>query len=448
MQTNFSLAQMAEPEIRTANAVLRACVHCGFCTATCPTYVLLGDELDSPRGRIYLIKDMLENDKPASPQVVKHIDRCLSCLSCMTTCPSGVHYMHLVDIARARIEKTYHRPAADRWLRRLLAWLLPHPGRLRIALIGALLAKPLAPLFSGRLGAMLKLAPSSLAGPSPMDAPQTFAAEGGRKQRVALLTGCAQQVLRPAINEATVRLLVRHGCEVVVPEGLGCCGALVHHMGDEEGARAAARANIAAIEAAEAKDGAFDALIVNASGCGTTIKDWGHLLAEDPTWAARAARIGGLARDITETMSEIGLSGVIARPRLTVAYHSACSMQHGQKLKEPPKKLLAAAGFTVREPAEGHLCCGSAGTYNILQPAIAVRLRARKAKNLDAIGAAVIATGNIGCLTQLAGNTAAPIVHTAELLDWATGGPCPAELAAMDAASFSLQRCDDQSGRA
>ncbi len=428
MQTNFSAARLAEPEIGTANAILRTCVHCGFCTATCPTYVLLGDELDSPRGRIYLIKDMLENDKPASEQVVQHIDRCLSCLSCMTTCPSGVHYMHLVDIARARIEKTYRRPAADRLLRRLLAWLLPHPGRLRIALIGALLARPLAPLFSGRLGAMLKLAPRSLPGPSPTDLPQAFAAEGVRKKRVALLTGCAQQVLRPSINEATVRLLTRHGCEVVVPMGIGCCGALVHHMGDEDAARAAARANIAAIEAAEAKGGPFDALVINASGCGTTVKDWGHLLAEDTAWADRAARIGGLARDITEVMSEIGLTNVVPHAGLTVAYHSACSMQHGQKLKEPPKKLLAAAGFTVREPAEGHLCCGSAGTYNILQPAIAERLRARKARNLDATGATVIATGNIGCLTQLAGATAMPVVHTAELLDWATGGPCPAEL--------------------
>ena len=429
MQTTFSESQLAEPDIRTANDVLRKCVHCGFCTATCPTYVLLGDELDSPRGRIYLIKDMLENDKPASEQVVTHIDRCLSCLSCMTTCPSGVHYMHLVDIARARIEKTYRRKPADRLLRNLLAWLLPHPGRFRLALIGALLARPFARLLPGRLGAMLKLAPATLPGPSPVDVPQVFTAEGVRCKRVALLTGCAQQVLRPSINEATVRLLARHGCEVVVPQGMGCCGALVHHMGREEEARAAARINIAAIEAAEAKGGPFDALVINASGCGTTVKDWGHLLAEDPIWAARAARVGGLARDITEVMSDIGLRDAVPGRNLTVAYHSACSMQHGQRLKEPPKKLLAAAGFTVKEPAEGHICCGSAGTYNILQPVIAGRLRERKAKNIDATGATVVATGNIGCLTQLAGATAMPVVHTAELLDWATGGPCPQELA-------------------
>ena len=433
MQTTFSEAQLAEPDIRTANAVLRTCVHCGFCTATCPTYVLLGDELDSPRGRIYLIKDMLENDKPASEQVVKHIDRCLSCLSCMTTCPSGVHYMHLVDIARARIERTYRRSPADRLLRGLLAWLLPHPGRLRLALIGAVVAKPLSRLLPGRLaatrlGAMLRLAPAALPSPSNVDKPQTVAAAGTRRRRVALLTGCAQQVLRPSINEATVRLLARHGCEVVVPKGIGCCGALVHHLGRDEEARAAARANIAAIEAEEVAGGPFDAFIINASGCGTTVKDWGHLLAEDPAWADRAARVGGLARDITEVMTDVGLGAVIPGRGRTVAYHSACSMQHGQRLKEPPKKLLAAAGFAVREPAEGHICCGSAGTYNILQPVIAGRLRERKARHLDATGAEIVATGNIGCLTQLAGALAMPVVHTAELLDWATGGPPPPEL--------------------
>jgi glycolate oxidase iron-sulfur subunit len=432
MQTTFTVEQLADPSIRIANGELRACVHCGFCTATCPTYVLLGDEADSPRGRIYLIKDMLENDKPASPEVVRHIDRCLSCLSCMTTCPSGVNYMHLVDIARARIEETYVRPMAERMVRRMLAVILPYPGRFRLALIGALLARPFRRLVPGFFGAILDLAPSKLAGPSSVDRPQVFPAQGTRKRRIALLTGCAQQVLRPAINEATIRLLTRLGCEVVVPHGLGCCGALVHHLGLEQDGRAAARAAIIAIEAAEAEGGVFDAFVINASGCGTMIKDYGHLLANDPDWCERAARISKLARDISEVIDPGDLAPIPGGKEKIVAYHSACSMQHGQKLHDEPVRLLAAAGYSVRTPAEGHLCCGSAGTYNILQPAIAGRLRARKAANLNATDAAIVATGNIGCLTQLGGITNAPVVHIVELLDWACGGPRPSELAAFD----------------
>lgn len=433
MQTHFSLAQLAAPDIAEADKILRACVHCGFCTATCPTYVLLGDELDSPRGRIYLIKNMLENDAPATPQTVRHIDRCLSCLSCMTTCPSGVHYMHLVDHARRWIEETYARPLPDRLLRRFLAVVLPRPALFRLALLGAALARPLAGLLPGRLAAMLRMAPARPASPSPVDAPQTFPAEGVRAKRVALLTGCAQQALAPEINEATVRLLARHGCEIVIPEGAGCCGALVHHMGQGAPALASARANIDAWQRA-LEDGGLDAIVVNASGCGTQVKDYGFMLRDDPVYAEKAKRISALARDVTELMAEIGLRAPVRTTGQRVAYHSACSMQHGQRIRNEPRSLLAEAGFAVLDVPEGHLCCGSAGTYNLLQPEIAIRLRDRKIGNIESIGPEMVAAGNIGCITQLASGTALPVIHTVELLDWATGGPLPAALRRRQAA--------------
>ena len=427
MQTHFSLAQLADADTRESEKILRTCVHCGFCTATCPTYVLLGDELDSPRGRIYLIKDMLEQGKPASEQVVKHVDRCLSCLSCMTTCPSGVHYMHLVDHGRAWIEKTYRRPWLDRHIRSLLAFVLPRPGLFRLALIGAGLARPLAPLVPKRLQAILRLAPRHVPSPSSVDKPQVFPAEGLRRKRVALLNGCAQQVLAPGINEATIRLLARHGCEVVVAEGAGCCGALVHHMGKTDASHDAARANIDAW-IREIEGAGLDAVIVNTSGCGTTLKDYGFMLREDPAYAAKAATVAALAKDVSEVMAELGLGAVPAPSGLTVAYHAACSLQHGQQIRTEPKALLAAAGFTVKEVPEAHLCCGSAGTYNLLQPEIAEQLKARKLANILSTAPDLIAAGNIGCITQIASGTTVPIVHTVELLDWATGGPLPTGL--------------------
>ena len=431
MQTNFSIAQLADPNIAEANEILRTCVHCGFCTATCPTYVLLGDELDSPRGRIYLIKDMLENDKPASAKVAKHIDRCLSCLSCMTTCPSGVHYMHLVDHARNHVEETYVRPFWDRALRTLLAWLVPRPWAFRLALIGAWFGRPFAELFSGRLGAMLALAPASLPGPSPVDRPQVVPAQGPRRARMALMTGCAQQVLAPEINEATVRLLTRHGVEVVVAKGAGCCGAATHHMGREDAALASAKANVAAWTK-ELEAGGLDAVVINTSGCGTTVKDYGFMLRTDPAWAEPAAKVSSLTKDLSEVLSDLGLAAPARETGLTVAYQSPCSMQHGQQIRHEPKALLAAAGFAVRDVPEGHLCCGSAGTYNLLQPELAGRLRERKVANIERTRPDVIASGNVGCMTQIAGGTAIPIVHSAELLDWATGGPLPKALGSVD----------------
>jgi glycolate oxidase iron-sulfur subunit len=431
MQTHFTLAQLADPAIREADGILRACVHCGFCTATCPTYLLLGDERDSPRGRIYLIKDMLEQGRAAGPTEARHLDRCLSCLACMTTCPSGVHYMHLVDHARVHVERTYRRPLPERLLRRLLALLLPSPRLFRLALVGALVARPvvrpLARLLPARLAAMLDLVPRRLATPSAADRPQVFPAEGPRRKRVALLAGCAQPVLRPEINEATIRLLARHGCEVVVARGAGCCGALTHHLGQDDAAVASARANIAAWSA-EIDGAGLDAIVVNASGCGTVVKDYGFLFRNDAAWSARAARVAALARDVSEVMAELGLKEPGGVPRLSVAYHAACSLQHGQKVTAEPKRLLAAAGFAVQEVPEGHLCCGSAGTYNLMQPDLAGALRARKVANIERLAPDLVAAGNIGCIVQIAGGTALPVVHTVELLDWATGGPKPAAL--------------------
>jgi glycolate oxidase iron-sulfur subunit len=435
MQTSFTLAQLADPDTRESEKILRACVHCGFCTATCPTYVLLGDELDSPRGRIYLIKEMLEKDKAPTAEVVKHIDRCLSCLACMTTCPSGVHYMHLVDHGRRHIEETYRRPWPDRLERALLATVLPRPWLFRLALLGASVSRPLARLLPGRLSGMVALAPRRLPPPSSTDAPQVFPAEGERRARVALLAGCAQQVLAPEINEATIRLLTRHGVEVVIARGAGCCGALAHHMGKERPALASARANVAAWTR-ELEGEGLDAVVINASGCGTTVKDYGFMLREDEAFADRAARISGLTRDITEFIADLGLMPAARDVDLVVAYHSACSMQHGQKITDQPRALLAAAGFTVKDIPEGHICCGSAGTYNLLQPELARQLAERKLANIALVRPGVIASGNIGCITQLAGGASVPVVHTVELLDWATGGPPPKALA--DAHQVSL----------
>ena len=425
MQTNFTAAQLANPDIAASEQILRSCVHCGFCTATCPTYALLGDELDSPRGRIYLIKDMLENDRPATAEVVKHVDRCLSCLSCMTTCPSGVNYMHLVDHARHHIEATYRRPWADRALRRVLAAVLPSPALFRLALRAAALGQPFSRYLPTRLRAMLALAPARLPAPSPVSRPQIFPATGPRLRRVAMLAGCAQQVLAPQINEATVRLLTRHGCEVVVANGGGCCGALTHHLG--QGGHDAARANILAWQR-EIASGGLDAIVMNASGCGTMVKDYGFMFRNDPQLAAPAAQVSALAQDITELLASIGLRPSALTPSQRVAYHSACSLQHGQKITNEPKHLLKQAGFTVLDVPEGHLCCGSAGTYNLLQPEIAGQLRDRKVMNIKSTAPDLIAAGNIGCLTQIASGTQLPVVHTVELLDWATGGPKPAAL--------------------
>jgi len=428
MQTSFTAEQLRDPETAASNQVLRTCVHCGFCTATCPTFVLLGDELDSPRGRIYFIKDMLESGRPATEEVVRHVDRCLSCLSCMTTCPSGVNYMHLVDHARRYIEETYVRPWHERLMRDVLARVLPHPRLFRMALLGARLGRPFGGLIPGksllaqRMRAMLTLAPGRLPKRSAAQKPQIHRAIGERRGRVALLVGCAQTVLAPAINEASIRLLTRLGIEVVIARDVGCCGALTHHMGRHDQALATARAAIGGWSA-EIEGEGLDAILINTSGCGTTVKDYGFMFRNEPD-AARAERVSSLAADISEYLSRIGYAPTRAAPGLTVAYHSACSLQHGQRVTTEPKTLLRTAGFKVVEPVDAHLCCGSAGTYNIVQPEIAGRLRARKLETLIAKKPDLVAAGNIGCITQLS-NGGLPVVHTVELLDWMAGGPKP-----------------------
>lgn len=428
MKTDFSSDQLRDSDFAASAGVIRKCVHCGFCTATCPTYVLLGDELDSPRGRIYLMKEMLENERQPSAEVVTHIDRCLSCLSCMTTCPSGVNYMHLVDHARVYIEERYERPLHERLIRALLARTLPHPRRMRMALRLARTARWLEPLFNRNrstraLAAMLRLAPERVPPAPPAEhAPATTP----RRGRIVLLQGCAEGVLRPEIRIATVNLLTRAGYDVDFAAGEECCGALTWHLGRKEEGLASARRNVDAWRREMARG--LDAIVITTSGCGTTIKDYGFMLREDPTYAEEAAKVSALAKDVTELLTEVGLPPERTAPPLNVAYQSPCSMRHGQKITQAPLELLSAAGFRVREPAEPHLCCGSAGTYNILQPELAGKLGDRKAANLDRLRPDVIATGNVGCVTQLQPRLAVPVVHAVELLDWATGGPRPAAL--------------------
>jgi glycolate oxidase iron-sulfur subunit len=408
-------------------------VHCGLCTATCPTYILLGDERDSPRGRIYLMKDMFERRRNASAEVQLHIDRCLSCLSCMTTCPGGVDYMHLVDLARQHIEKTGRRSPKQQLIRRLLASILPHPARMRWALRAAPMGQPLKGLMRRfgwpELAAMLELAPEKPTRTPKFSGPGTAATKVGRRGRVIMLAGCAQQVLRPDINDATIRLLARSGVDVEVASGSGCCGALVHHLGREEEALGFAKRNVDAWSKLIAR-GQVDGIIINASGCGTTVKDYGHMLANVQGYAERAAAISVLAKDVAEFLAAYDLGPPKRWSSLRVGYHSACSLQHGQRIHDEPMELLKTAGFTVLDIPEAHICCGSAGTYNILQPEIARQLRDRKVANIQSVKPDVVAAGNIGCITQIGQGTDIPIVHTVELLDWAYGGPVPRGLEA------------------
>jgi glycolate oxidase iron-sulfur subunit len=427
MQTHFPPALLENPDMALSEKILRACVHCGFCTATCPTFLLTGDELDSPRGRIYLIKEMLEHDRAADARITRHLDRCLSCLGCMTTCPSGVNYMHLVDHARAHVEKTFRRPLPERALRSALAFVLARPDWFRFGLRLAALARPLQGLLPKPLAAMLALAPEETPPASRVDRPQVFPAQGARRLRVALLNGCAQQALDPAINEATVRLLTRFGVEVVVAKGAGCCGALAHHLGKTETSHDQAARNIEAWMR-EIEAGGLDRIVINTSGCGTTVKDYGFMFRDDPALSKAAAHVASIARDVSEVLTELEIDWPRTAPRLRVAYHAACSLQHGQKITQAPMELLEAAGFEALAVPEGHICCGSAGTYNLLQPELAEALRERKVANIETLAPDAVVAGNLGCITQIAAGTNLPVLHLVELLDWASGGPKPGKL--------------------
>ena len=426
MQTFFEKQQLTNLDFKRSNEILRSCVHCGFCTATCPTYQVLGDELDSPRGRIYLIKEMLESGRTPDKKTVTHIDRCLSCLACMTTCPSGVHYMHLVDHARAYIEDKYKRPLDERFLRWSLSKILPYPTRFRMALIMAKIAKPFSWLIPDRrLKAMVEMVPKKIPGISLNDDPQTFFPDINKKMRVALMTGCAQRALDTDINDATIRVLKRFGCEVVVPEGQGCCGSLSHHMGKTNDAHSAAIRNIDAWYS-ELNNKGLDAIVINTSGCGTTVKDYHHMF-KGTEHEDKAKAIAGLAMDISEVLVGLDLPEQ-AENHINIAYHSACSLQHGQQISSYPKDMLKKCGYKISEPKNSHLCCGSAGTYNLLQPKISQELKNRKIQSLEAKNPDVIAAGNLGCMMQISSSTNIPVVHTVELIDWATGGPKPNKL--------------------
>lgn len=415
MRTGFTPEQLADSETAASAAAIRKCVRCGFCTATCPTFVVLGDERDSPRGRIGLIQDMLRAGGPPTTAQVRHVDRCLSCLACTTTCPSGVDYRQLIDHARAHIETHHRRPLGERLLRRVIAAVLPSRARLRAVLLLAPAGRMLQPLLRSmapRLAAMLDLAPADLSAPQPLPAT-------AHEERVLWLRGCVEPVVAPGIAAALARLLDRAGIGVD-PLEVACCGALVQHMGEAERARALARATIDAAEAALARR-PYLAIVATASGCGAALKHYGHLLRDDPAYAGRAAGIAALARDPSEVIPALP-AAIPAGTR--VAYQAACTLQHGQRVLAEPKALLTAAGFVVAEPAEAHLCCGSAGTYNILQPELSGALRDRKAAALTALGAEFVASGNIGCIVQLR-RAGLPAVHLVELLDWAAGGPRP-----------------------
>ena len=426
MQTNFTKKQLQDSNISSADGILRKCVHCGFCNATCPTYQIVGDELDGPRGRIYLIKDMLENDKPANEKIAKHIDRCLSCYACMTTCPSGVNYMHLVDHARNHIEKTFVRPFFDRFIRNLLSKILPSPTLFRMAGYSARLFYPFRFLFPKKIKNMMKYMPNSFP-VSRQENKEIYSPVGKTYARVALLTGCVQRVISPQINDATIDILNRHGVEVIVPKKVDCCGSLNHHLGKEELAHKSFINNINSwFKCYEEKN--LDAILVTTSGCGTTLKDYGYIFRDHPDkeLRRRAKMVSSLAKDVTEYLGKnIKLNYVKKDKKFTIAYHSACSMQHGQKIHSQPMDLLKKTGNEIVEIPDGHLCCGSAGTYNLLQDEMAAELLKRKVSNIDKVKPDFISTGNIGCMTQISSGTKIPIVHTIEILNWYTGGEKP-----------------------
>ena len=428
MRTDIAPHLLQDPDVKVSEEVLRTCVHCGFCNATCPTYLLTGNELEGPRGRIYLIKNVLESGVKSSRQTLEHIDNCLGCLACETTCPSGVDYSRLLEEARPRLEKQVKRPMADRLLRAVLTRFLPYPRRLRLALKLSGLGRTFSWLLPKNMRPLLEMAPKRLPRRAELARPGAIIpAQGEQRLRVALLTGCAQEVLGPQINDATVRLLTRLGVEVVIPKEMGCCGALTFHMGERRQSRKLMQNNIE-IWHREMEEGGLDAIVLNTSGCATAVKEYGYIFRHDPKLAEKAQALMELVKDVSEVVAELGLGGIEHATGLKVAYHDACSLQHGQQITTPPRQLLKEAGFEVVEIPEGHICCGSAGTYNMLRPELAQRLQERKAEHIKSVAPQVVAAGNIGCMEQIAGNIQVPVVHTVELLDWATGGRRPVQV--------------------
>ena len=429
MQTNFSKEQLKDKDNISSEKILRKCVHCGFCNTTCPTYDLLGDELDGPRGRIYLIKDMLEKNKPANEKIVKHIDRCLSCYSCMTTCPSGVNYMHLIDHGRQHIEKTYKRSFKDRFIRSFLSLALSKSINFRIVAILTQFIKPLRFFLPRNIKETIAFMPTKFS-KKTLPSMSLYPVTNKKKavSRVVLLTGCVQKVISPQINESTIRLLNRHGIEVIVPKKIECCGSLNYHLGKGDLAKQTFKKNIS-IWYDEYLNNGLDAIISNTSGCGTTLKDYGFIFRSDKEFKKKAKKISELTKDISEYLEEnIKLNFIKNKKndkQYEIAYHSACSMQHGQKVHQAPINLIKKTGNKVFDIPDGHFCCGSAGTYNLLQKDIAKKLLKNKISNIEKIKPQFIATGNIGCITQINSGTAIPILHTVEIIDWYTGGPKP-----------------------
>ena len=428
MQTTFTPDQLKNKNNKSTEEIVRKCVHCGMCNATCPTYQILGDELDGPRGRIYLIKDMLENNKPGNEKIAKHLDRCLSCYACMTTCPSQVNYMHLIDHGRNHLEKTYKRPILERLFRNILSLTLPNPRIFKILSYLVNIIRPLSFIFPAFIKNSMKLMPSKFPKKNLKSQKIYSVKEKKPIARVALLTGCVQRVISPEINESTIRLLNRHSVEVIVMPEINCCGSLDHHLGKEKKAHESFKKNIN-LWYDEYLNNGLTAIISNTSGCGTTLKDYGFIFRDNKEMKKKAKKISELTKDITEFLDKnIKLNFKQNEKVYKIAYHSPCSMQHGQKVHQQPIDLIKRTGNEVLNIPEGHLCCGSAGTYNILQQKIAKTLLENKVANINKIQPDFISTGNIGCMTQIASGTQTPIVHTVEVIDWLTGGPKPEKL--------------------
>ena len=433
MQTNFSEDQLKNKDNKSSEKILRKCVHCGMCNATCPTFNLLGDELDGPRGRIYLIKEMIEKKKAPTKKVVSHIDKCLSCYSCMTTCPSGVNYMHLIDHGRNYVEKNYQRPFYQRAFRNFLSKTLPKPKIFKFLIFFAKIGQIFKFLLPGNLKSMLDVAPKKIYSKT-LKFQKVYKAERKKPTaRVALLIGCVQRVVSPQINESTIRILTRHGVEVTTMPEIECCGSLNHHLGKEELAKETFKKNINMWYDEYLKNG-LDAIISNTSGCGTTLKDYGFVFRNDNELKKKAKKISELTKDITEFLDQnlkLSFKSDKVTKKYNIAYHSACSMQHGQKVHKQPIDLLEKTGNKILNIPEGHICCGSAGTYNILQSDIAKRLLKQKIENINKVKPDFISTGNIGCIMQITNGTNIPILHTVEVIDWYTGGPKPKSLSSL-----------------